>query len=130
MTQCGARHFLKNIVDKSNQHVTGFTPEAVEAIEAYDWPGNIREMENRVKRGVVMCEDKLVSSEDLGLVSADGLSLNLREVRYNAERAAILRALTMTEYNISATAKLLGVTRPTLYDLMRKYNIAMRDNKE
>ncbi len=120
-----ARHFLKRVADQNDQKVTGFTPEAVEAIEAYGWPGNIRELENRVKRGVVMCDDKLVSSEDLGLISEDSLSLNLREVRYNAERAAIIRALTMTEYNISQTAKLLGVTRPTLYDLMKKYNIPM-----
>lgn len=118
-----ARHFLKKVAEQNKQSVHGFTPEAIEAIEAYDWPGNIREMENRVKRGVVMCDDKLVSSEDLGLFSQEGLSLNLREVRYNAERAAILRALNMTEYNISATAKLLGVTRPTLYDLMKKYNV-------
>ncbi len=119
-----ARHFLHRFIEQNNQNIQGFTPEAVEAIEAYDWPGNIREMENRVKRSVVMCDDKLIASEDLGLVSEGALSLNLREVRYNAERAAILRALTMTEYNISATSKLLGVTRPTLYDLMKKYNIA------
>ncbi len=119
-----ARHFLQRFIEQNNENIQGFTPEAVEAIEAYDWPGNIREMENRVKRSVVMCDDKLISSEDLGLVSEGALSLNLREVRYNAERAAILRALTMTEYNISATSKLLGVTRPTLYDLMKKYNIA------
>ena len=118
-----ARHFLKKYAEQNNPAVTSFAPEAVEAIEAYDWPGNIREMENRIKRGVVMADDKLVSSEDLGLVNEGNFSLNLREVRYNAERAAILRALTMTEYNISATAKQLGVTRPTLYDLMKKYNI-------
>ncbi|MFT5085308.1 MAG: two-component system NtrC family response regulator [Lentisphaeria bacterium] len=123
-----ARHFLKRIAEQNNQNIHGFTPEAVETIEAYSWPGNIREMENRVKRGVVMCEDKLVSSENLGLISEDSLSLNLREVRYNAERAAILRSLTMTEYNISATSKLLGVTRPTLYDLMRKYNLPISND--
>ncbi len=120
-----ARHFLRRFIEQNNESIQGFTPEAVEAIEAYDWPGNIREMENRVKRSVVMCDEKLIASEDLGLVSEGALSLNLREVRYNAERAAILRALTMTEYNISATSKLLGVTRPTLYDLMKKYNITV-----
>ncbi|TVZ40081.1 two-component system NtrC family response regulator [Alteromonadaceae bacterium 2753L.S.0a.02] len=118
-----ARHFLKMYVKQMSASVTGFSSEAAEAIEAYPWPGNIREMENRVKRSVVMCEDKLITSEDLGLVSDESLNLNLRQVRYNAERAAILRALSMSDHNISATAKLLGVTRPTLYDLMKKYNI-------
>jgi len=118
-----ARHFLRTFIAQMNAAVTGFSSEAAEAIEAYQWPGNIREMENRVKRSVVMCEEKQITSEDLGLVSNESLNLNLRQVRYNAERAAILRALTMSEHNISATAKLLGVTRPTLYDLMKKYNI-------
>lgn len=118
-----ARHFLRTYVEQMNAGITGFSSEATEAIEGYQWPGNIREMENRVKRSVVMCEDKFISSEDLGLVSDESLNLNLRQVRYNAERAAILRALTMSDHNISATAKLLGVTRPTLYDLMKKYNI-------
>ena len=123
-----ARHFLKRSAQQNNPSVTGFSPEATEMIESYDWPGNIREMENRIKRGVVMCEDKLVSSEDLGLMTDQELSLNLREVRYKAERAAILRALAVTDYNISSTAKLLGVTRPTLYDLIKKYNISISDD--
>ncbi len=119
-----ARHFLRKFVEQNKQqNVIGFSAEAVEAIEAYDWPGNIREMENRVKRGVVMCDDKQVTSEDLGLISHESLNINLRQVRHNAERNAILRVLAMTESNISATAKLLGVTRPTLYDLIKKYNI-------
>lgn len=123
-----ARHFLKKSAQQNNPNVTGFNPEATELIESYEWPGNIREMENRIKRGVVMCEDKLVSSEDLGLMTANELSLNLREVRYKAERQAIIRALAVTDNNISSTAKLLGVTRPTLYDLMKKYNIAISDD--
>ncbi|MFT7560617.1 MAG: two-component system NtrC family response regulator [Flavobacteriales bacterium] len=123
-----ARHFLKKTAQQNNSNVAGFSPETVETIEAYDWPGNIREMENRIKRGVVMSEDKLITAEDLGLTSENELSLNLREVRYKAERAAILRALTMTDYNISSTAKLLGVTRPTLYDLIKKYNISISEN--
>lgn len=119
-----ARHFLKLYAKQNQVNITGFNPEAIEAIEAYDWPGNIREMENRVKRAVVMAEDKLICTEDLGIMtSQDDLAINLRQVRQNAERNAILRALTMSESNISATAKLLGVTRPTLYDLMKKYNV-------
>ena len=119
-----ARHFLRMYIEQNNASVTGFSPEAVEAIETYDWPGNIREMENRVKRAVVMADDKMISSEDLGIApTGESLNINLRHVRQNAERAAILRALTMTENNISATAKLLGVTRPTLYDLLKKYNV-------
>jgi len=125
-----ARHFLRKSAKQNNVNVTGFATEAIEAIEAYDWPGNIREMENRIKRGVVMSDDKLVSSDDLGLITNKELNLNLREVRYKAERAAILRALTMTDYNISSTSKLLGVTRPTLYDLMKKYNIAFTETPE
>jgi len=122
-----ARHFLKKSAQQNNPAVTGFNPEATEMVESYDWPGNIREMENRIKRGVVMCEDRLVSSEDLGLMTENELSLNLREVRYKAERAAILRALAVTDNNISSTAKLLGVTRPTLYDLMKKYNVTITE---
>lgn len=118
-----ARHFLRIYAEQNNPSVVGFSQEAAESIEAYEWPGNIREMENRVKRAVVMCEDKQISSMDLGLMSSDGVSINLRQVRLQAERSAILKALTMTENNISAAAKLLGVTRPTLYDLLKKYNV-------
>jgi two-component system NtrC family response regulator len=125
-----ARHFLRLYTEQNNATITGFTPEAVEAIEVYPWPGNIREMENRIKRAIVMAEDKLVSSEDLGITAEESLNINLRQVRQNAERAAILRALTVTESNISATAKLLGVTRPTLYDLMKKYNIQIPNGSD
>lgn len=118
-----ARHFLSIFNEQQGRNITGFNPEAIEAIEAYEWPGNIREMENRIKRSVVMAEDKLISSEDLGLLNSTELTINLRQVRQSAERNAILRALTMSDSNVSATAKLLGVTRPTLYDLMKKYNI-------
>lgn len=118
-----ARHFLKRNAEEQNSPVTGFTPEAIEAVEAYDWPGNIREMENRVKRSVVMADEKLVTAEDLGLLNSEAITINLRQVRHNAERNAILRAMAITENNVSSASKLLGVTRPTLYDLMKKYGI-------
>ncbi len=120
-----ARHFLKLYNTQNGTHISGFTPEAVDAIDSHEWPGNIREMENRIKRGIVMCDDKLVTCEDIGLINLESTFLNLRQVRHEAEKSAIIRALGITESNISATAKLLGVTRPTLYDLMKKYNIAV-----
>ncbi|ACE83457.1 PEP-CTERM-box response regulator transcription factor [Cellvibrio japonicus] len=118
-----ARHFKLKFAKEHGQHVTGFTPDAIAAIESYDWPGNIREMENKVKRAVIMADGKHISREDMGLAEAGELSLNLRHVRQEAERTAILRALSMTDNNISAAAKLLGVTRPTLYDLLKKFDM-------
>lgn len=118
-----ARHFKLQFAKEHGQNVTGFTPDAIAAIENYTWPGNIREMENKIKRAVIMADGKHVTREDLGLAEAGELSLNLRHVRQEAERGAILRALSMTDNNISAAAKLLGVTRPTFYDLIKKYNM-------
>jgi len=118
-----ARHFLEKFTDGQDSKISGFSPEATEAIEAYHWPGNIREMENKIKRAVIMCEDKYISSLDLALSNPGMLSINLRSVRQEAERTAIKQALSMTEGNYSAAAKLLGITRPTLYDLIKKYDI-------
>ncbi len=119
-----ARHFLQIFSKEQGRKINGFSPEATEAIEAYHWPGNIREMENKIKRAVIMCEDKYVTPFDLALAVPDALSINLRQVRHDAEKSAIKRALSMTEGNYSAAAKLLGITRPTLYDLVKKYDIA------
>ena len=118
-----ARHFKLRFAKEHGQNVTGFTPDATAAIENYPWPGNIREMENKIKRAVIMADGKHITREDLGLAEAGELSLNLRHVRQEAERGAILRALSMTDNNISAAAKLLGVTRPTFYDLIKKYDM-------
>ncbi len=119
-----ARHFKLKFAKEHGQNVTGFTPDAIAAIENYTWPGNIREMENKIKRAVIMADGKHITREDLGLAEAGELSLNLRHVRQEAERGAILRALSMTDNNISAAAKLLGVTRPTFYDLIKKYGMS------
>jgi two-component system NtrC family response regulator len=121
-----ARHFMLRFAKEHDQNISGFTPDAVAAIEAHPWPGNIREMENKVKRAVIMADGKYITREDLGLVAATGeLSLNLRHVRQEAEKCAILRALSMTDNNISAAAKLLGITRPTFYDLIKKYDMSI-----
>ena len=96
------------------------------AIEAYSWPGNVRELENKIKGAVIMADGKLVTAADLGLTVTDeeGESLNLREVRSRAESKAIRVALTKSSGNISKAAEMLGITRPTLYDLINKYALS------
>jgi two-component system NtrC family response regulator len=108
--------------------VRGFTPDALKAIEAYPWPGNIRELENRVNGAVIMTEGKYVSEVDLGLQCDRGSDLtwlNLRLARQRAEREAIRQALAVSGWNLSRAAELLGITRPTLYDLLEKNDIAV-----
>jgi two-component system NtrC family response regulator len=118
-----ARHFLEKFATEQQRKINGFAADAAEAIEGYHWPGNIREMENKIKRAVIMCEDKYIGAIDLALGNSAALSINLRYVRQEAERIAIKQALSMTDGNYSAAAKLLGITRPTLYDLVKKYDI-------
>ena len=122
-----ARAFLSRFAQQHKRPIKGFMPQAIEAIEAYNWPGNVRELENRVKRAVIMADGNQISLEDLELPVQDESAavdpLNLREVREKAESLAILRALSRTDGNVSKTAELLGVTRPTLYNLMKKYSI-------
>ena len=119
-----ARHLLMKFARQNGKNLRGFTDDAQDAIEAYAWPGNVREMENKIKAAVIMSEGKFVTAEDLGLpVPSTPPDLSLRAVRQNAETAAIRQALSRTAGNISRAAEILGVTRPTLYDLMEKYGI-------
>ena len=122
-----AKAFLARFAEQFNKPVKGFSNAALLAIEAYPWPGNVRELENRVKRATIMADGSTVDTEDLELEDRDedDYPLNLREVRESAEKAAIQRALAFTENNISKTAERLGLTRPTLYNLLKKYDIAI-----
>ncbi len=121
-----ARTFLQKYSKQQRRPLNGFSDDAVTAIESYSWPGNVRELENKIKGAVIMADGKLVTAEDLGLSAGEGQSesLNLREVRQSAESKAIRVALTRSYGNISKAAELLGITRPTLYDLMHKYNLS------
>ncbi len=103
----------------------GFTPSAIIALESYAWPGNVRELENKIKTAVIMSEGPLITVADLGLKEAGGgeMLCNLKEARARAEREAVRQALAMSESNISRAAELLGVSRPTLYDLMLRHGI-------
>ena len=104
----------------------GFAPDALAAIDAWGWPGNVRELENRVKRAVIMADGKLVSALDLDLADPEEEkvnALNLKSAREMADRKIIRHALARSEGNISSTAKLLGISRPTLYDLLKQYDL-------
>ncbi len=101
----------------------GFSNEALVALQRHDWPGNVRELENKVKAAVIMSAGPLIGPEDLGLEHNSGQFefLNLKAVRAQAEKQAVEQALALGGGNISQAADLLGVTRPTLYDLIAKY---------
>jgi two-component system NtrC family response regulator len=120
-----ARTLLERFAGQHRRVFRGFSPDAQNAIENYAWPGNVRELENKLKGAVIMAEGRYVTAADLGLAS-DGEqrpNVNLREIRKEAETLAIRNALAYADGNISKTAQLLGVTRPTLYDLLEKYGI-------
>ena len=122
-----ARHFLHQYAPTMNPAVRGFAPDALQAIDEGRWPGNVRELENRIKRAVIMADGKLVMRADLDLAAGEELEgedyLNLRAAREAADRVAIRRAMTQSEGNISSAAKLLGISRPTLYDLLKQYRM-------
>lgn len=121
-----AKVFLKRFAAEMNPAVTGFAPDALAAIDTHEWPGNVRELENRVKRAVIMADGKLVSADDLDLAGSDdgdAQLLNLKAAREATDRRVIRHALSRSEGNISSTAKLLGISRPTLYDLLKQYDL-------
>ena len=120
-----AKSFLNRFNNELGKSMRGFDRQAVAAIESYDWPGNVRELESRIKRAIIMADNNHITLEDLELSPSEeeAMPFNLRQVRESSERRAIQRALLNTDDNISEAAKLLGVTRPTLYNFLEKYNI-------
>jgi len=123
-----ARHFVNRFGRELNPGVQTLSPDAIETIDTYGWPGNVRELENRLKRAVIMADGKSVTAADLDLKStsnSDGsaMPINLRAVREVADRKAIRQAMSRTDNNISGAAKLLGISRPTLYDLLKQYRL-------
>jgi two-component system NtrC family response regulator len=121
-----AKAFLNRFAREMNPQVKGFAPDALAAIDGWSWPGNVRELENRVKRAVIMADARLISADDLDL-AAEGeeetQALNLKAARELADRRVIRHALARSEGNISSTAKMLGISRPTLYDLLKQYDL-------
>jgi two-component system, NtrC family, response regulator len=123
-----ARHFVARFAATMNPAIKGLAPDALVAIDRWPWPGNVRELENRIKRAIIMAEGKLLGAKDLDLNNGDGNDdvmdvINLKAVRDNADYIAIRRALARTEGNVSNAAKLLGVSRPTMYDLIKQHGL-------
>ena len=120
-----AHGFVRKYAIEQRRGTMTLLPDAVEAIDAYPWPGNVRELENVVKRAVIMADTDSITAADIGIGPANGdaSALNLRHVREQAEKNAVLRVLGRVNGNLSKAAELLGVSRPTLYDLMHRFGL-------
>ena len=119
-----ANHFVARFSKAMGRAPKAFSSDALSAITHWYWPGNVRELENRIKRAIIMSDERRITAADLDLADDDGTeALNLKAVRERADRVAIRAALSRAEKNVTNAAKLLGVSRPTLYDLMRQYAI-------
>ncbi|QHE76685.1 PEP-CTERM-box response regulator transcription factor [Hydrogenophaga sp. PBL-H3] len=122
-----AHAFTKRFSQEQNRRNLSLSDDALRAIEAHTWPGNIRELENCIKRATIMADGSQVTADDLGLpVPLDGVaeqSMDLRAVRDEAERKAVIAAVARANGNLLRAAELLGVSRPTLYDLMHRLGL-------
>ncbi len=123
-----AHYFLKEETQKMQRPGTSFSPAAIAALSTHDWPGNVRELQNRIRRALGTTMDKCVHPADFGLeknpANQKELQLpSLREAREAAEQKAVQQALALCGNNISQAAKLLEISRPTLHDLLKKYDI-------
>jgi DNA-binding NtrC family response regulator len=122
-----AKYFFNKFSNETTARIKGFSQEALCRLQRHAWPGNVRELINRIRRALVMCESRLISPADLGLEQRNSSRhlLTLAESRAQAEKEAILHCLRQTKGNISKAAVQLGVSRPTLYRLMEKYNVSI-----
>lgn len=120
-----AHSFVKRFSGEQGRGSMTLSREAVSAIEAHKWPGNVRELENCIKRATIMADGSQIMVHDLGLKPAEdnGSFFNLRQIREEAERKAVVSVLARVDGNMVKAAELLGVSRPTLYDLMNRFGL-------
>jgi DNA-binding NtrC family response regulator len=121
-----ARYFLAHFLPESGKQVYGFTPQALNAMLRHHWQGNVRELINRVRRAIVMCDGLWITHQDLDIDESQPAShpVQLEVARDLAERHAIAQAIKMCRNNYSAAARMLGVSRVTLYRLLEKHRLA------
>lgn len=127
-----ARFFTKKFSKELNKaHLATLSQQAIKCIQEYSWPGNVRELINRIRRALVMCENRLIMPADLELseVNGSGKPPDLKSIRARSEKEKIQETLEKTEYNISKGAMLLGISRVTLYSLIRKYGVDLGPKK-
>ena len=120
-----AHAFVRKFAQEQRRGTMTLAPDAIAAIEAHPWPGNVRELENAIKRAVIMADGPAIHAADIGLRPSedDPEALNLRQVRDMAEKQAVVRVLGRVNGNLSRAAELLGISRPTLYDLMHRFGL-------
>ena len=124
-----AHAFVRRFADEQKRGRLNLSDEAVAAIERHRWPGNVRELENVIKRAVILTDGPMIKPRDLNLEGAavEEEPLNLREAREGAERREVVRALARVNGNLSKAADLLGVSRPTLYDLLNRFGLRKQE---
>lgn len=122
-----AHAFTRRFAQEQNRRSLSLAPDAVRAVEKHHWPGNIRELENCLKRAVIMADGSQITADDLGLPSVGEVVeeplLDLRTVRDEAEKRAVIAALARSNGNVLKAAEMLGVSRPTLYDVMHRLGL-------
>jgi|GEM_PF-2375863 len=120
-----ANYFFDKFSDEKNANVKGFSQDCINAMKYYSWRGNVREMMNRIRRGMVMCDKKLISAADLGIefTSTNSDELSLKEIKEQAEKQAIQKAIARAEQNIALASRYLGISRVMLYRLINKYDL-------
>ncbi len=120
-----AHGFVRKFAAEQRRNSMTLSSDALNAIDAHDWPGNVRELENVLKRAVIMADSSMITGADIGIAPGNGEAdvLNLRQIREEAEKSAVLRVLSRANGNLSKAAELLGISRPTLYDLMHRFGL-------
>jgi two-component system, NtrC family, response regulator len=116
--------FLRRFSAENGRDKMVLREDALDAISNHQWPGNVRELENCIKRAVIMADGNSVNADDLGITSIEEAQMfNLRQVRDEAERSAVIKVMARVDGNVAKAADLLGISRPTLYDLLNRFGL-------